>query len=241
MDDSGVEMADFEFIRKTAEGIREEAAKARTALEGTDHTEAVDLKPNVLELLRQTEFLARSFLALLSPPPPLPSGPPPLTTVQLQEMDRRAAINRIWVETNLKSANERSKHVIEIGMLALKSVFLVNGAAIVALLTFLGTVRGPANETMMRVAFADFGVGLVLALVATGVAYITQQLFTFAEQDKAGAVYQAVIQNSPERPNAGASPIANVLQVVGFCLAAGSLLLFIMGAFAALDALFAAR
>ncbi|WP_395648032.1 hypothetical protein [Terricaulis sp.] len=188
---------------------------------------------------RTTAILSGIILELMPPPPPQQQqGPPPPNPFQLHEMERQAAINRIWTESHLKGADDRSKHVIEIAVVTMRSVFLVNGASIVALLTFLGTGRGPLESVMLRIAFQHFGIGLVLALLAMGVAYVAQQMFSMSEYDKANAVYTAVIRNEPERPSGGQSATGLVCQIGAFCLAAGSLLFFILGAFASLDGLF---
>lgn len=229
-------MADLENIRQALNQLRSEANAARADIENNTDPSADGLKAAIMGMQRTNAILAGIILELM--PPQQQQGAQPPNPVHLHEMERQAAINRIWTESHLKGADERSKHVIEIAVVTLRAVFLVNGAAIVALLTFLGTGRGPAGSIMMRIAFQDFGIGLVLALLAMGVAYVAQQMFSMSEYDKANAVYTAVIRNEPERPIGGQSATGLVCQIGAFCLAAGSLLFFILGSFAALAALF---
>lgn len=215
--------------------IRDEANNLKVGLENTETPTDAQIRAALIFTHQEISVLAAALVQLVTPgampPPQIPPG-------QLFDMERRAAINRIWTESHLKGADDRSKLVVEIGIVALRSVFLVNGAAIVALLTFLGNVETVVNPTMLQVAFRDFTIGLVLCLIAMGLSYITQQLFSHSEYDRAGAVYVAVINNEPERPDAGQSPTGLVLQIAAFVLAAGSLLFFCLGAFAALSGLF---
>jgi hypothetical protein len=229
-------MVDIEYIRQTLFRLREEAEAARHDLEGTIEPNVETFKASILVLQRHTAVLSSIILDLMPPPQPQSVAPP--NPFQLHEMERQAAINRIWTEAHLKGADDRSKHVVEIAVVALRSVLLVNGAAIIALLTFLGTGRGSIDPVMMRVAFQDFGIGLVLSLLAMSVAYVAQQMFSTSEYEKANAVYKAVIQNEPERSSGGKYAAGLGFQIAAFCLAAGSLLFFILGSFAALEALF---
>lgn len=79
----------------------------------------------------------------------------------------------------LKSQYDR--HLKEYGQLAMRTIFLLNGGAIIALLTLMGSVIGRGNETievypaLFVPAFAKFGIGLV-ATVGTMVAAYTNYL-----------------------------------------------------------------
>jgi hypothetical protein len=229
-------MADLENIRQALNQLRQEANAARADIKGNAEPDAEALKMAITGMQRIGAVLSGIILELI--PPPQPQGASPPNPFQLHEMERQAAINRIWTEAHLKGADDRSKHVIDIAVVTLRRVFLVNGAAIIALLTFLGTGRSSTNSVMMRVAFQDFGIGLVLSLLAMGVAYIAQQMFSMSEYDRANAVHTAVIRNEPERPSGGQYAPGLVFQIAAFCLAAGSLLFFILGSFASLEALF---
>lgn len=67
----------------------------------------------------------------------------------------------------------------ELGQAALKSMMLVNGGAIVGLLTFVGNKGTVANACALKMAMGMFGVGLFLGLLAYFGAYFSQAQFMF--------------------------------------------------------------
>jgi len=71
--------------------------------------------------------------------------------------------------------------VISLGQSALKSCTIINGGAAVALLAFIGNIVLKRNTTALTGGIADalfaFGVGLLLASLATGSTYLAQYLY----------------------------------------------------------------
>ncbi len=73
---------------------------------------------------------------------------------------------------------------VEFAVLALRTLVLVNGAAVIALLTFVGQVwandqrNGSGMAHILFWPLIFFLTGLVMALVATILAYITQMITT---------------------------------------------------------------
>jgi hypothetical protein len=65
---------------------------------------------------------------------------------------------------------------ITFGGLALRSAILVNGGAAVACLTFLGNVKG--NYILLANSLGFYVSGVLLAVMATGGAYLSQGMFT---------------------------------------------------------------
>ena len=74
--------------------------------------------------------------------------------------------------------------VVEFAVLALRTLVLVNGAAVIALLTFVGKVwandqrNGSGMAHILFWPLIFFLSGLIMALVATILAYITQMITT---------------------------------------------------------------
>jgi hypothetical protein len=161
-----------------------------------------------------------------------------LTDVQRYEIERRDAINRIWTARHLRRAADRATQAAASGFAALRSVFLVNGAGVVALLTFLGADRGPFDSVHIRYAFGFFVIGLILSLLGMAASYLAQLSVSNAETDRANAVYQAVIENEPERASASWLPVGVRFQGGAVALGVASLLFFALGAFAALNGIF---
>ena len=70
-------------------------------------------------------------------------------------------------------AVEHFKSVISMAELSLKSSILINGAAAIALLTFVGNGKGAIKEYIVFGIFV-FGLGALLGGLATLFAYLTQ-------------------------------------------------------------------
>ncbi len=92
---------------------------------------------------------------------------------------------RIWevqMEDRLGRDAEMMGGIIAYGNLALKSVILVNGAAAVALLAFLGHIWG-TNDATLNVAVKAgeslgwFVAGTCVGVAAAGMAYVAQVVF----------------------------------------------------------------
>jgi hypothetical protein len=76
---------------------------------------------------------------------------------------------------------ETYKSMVTLGQGALKLTFALNGAAIIAIMTFLGNLSTPGTPAPnMRGPLVCFLVGLVCSGLATGTAYLTQ-FFNFNE------------------------------------------------------------
>lgn len=65
----------------------------------------------------------------------------------------------------------------QLGQSALKSMMLVNGGAIIALLTFIGNEAHIANASYLKCGLSMFGAGLFLSLLAYFAAYLGQADF----------------------------------------------------------------
>lgn len=69
--------------------------------------------------------------------------------------------------------------VMTFGVLALKSAILINGGAAIACLTFLGNTQD--DYSLLAKSLGLYVLGVLLAGVATAVAYISQSFFTYDE------------------------------------------------------------
>ena len=230
-------MADAQSTAMILANVAIEAGGLKDQLEAKPTLTEEEVRESLLLTHREILALSKAIHDLLTTPAQ-PPQPPPSSAAQQYEMERRDHVNRIWLESHLKGADDRSKFVVDIGLMAIRSIFLVNGGAIVALLTFLGTGRGPLNSIMLQISFRDFTTGLALSLAAMGIAWIGQQLFSQHEYDKASAVYQSVITNQPEQPTMDRYAVGTILQIITAVLAIGGLLFFCLGAFDAMSGLF---
>tara|TARA_R110001606_G_scaffold264379_1_gene413046 strand:+ start:621 stop:944 length:324 start_codon:yes stop_codon:yes gene_type:complete len=66
---------------------------------------------------------------------------------------------------------------IEFALVGLRSLFIVNGGALIALLTFIGNIDLESRSLLsLQWSFLGFGAGLFFALVATFFSYFSQGL-----------------------------------------------------------------
>ncbi|HRK64394.1 MAG TPA: hypothetical protein PLN53_08355 [Terricaulis sp.] len=93
----------------------------------------------------------------------------------------RRDLVRIKYEQGLASVSDRSKAVFEFAYIALKSLILVHGGALIGLLTFLGNFPQAANASGAWWAYAAFVFGLFTALLAVIFSYAAQTYFFWAE------------------------------------------------------------
>ncbi len=85
----------------------------------------------------------------------------------------------------LADAQNRLDYADGYGQSALKSAFLVNGGAIVALLTFVGNVESTVDIEGLFWAFVSFIAGLIASLLGYLGAYFSQNYFYLAMLDEA--------------------------------------------------------
>lgn len=94
---------------------------------------------------------------------------------------------KLEYEHNHNNDREMFQSVMEASSAALKSSFLMNGAATIALLTLVGsTVSNPPKEfpdffsNTSHAAFL-FSMGVLFTAIATGIKYLTQSLYATAK------------------------------------------------------------
>lgn len=91
--------------------------------------------------------------------------------------------------------NHSSMKTIENGQSAVRGCFLINGGAILGLLTFMGNAKNQNYFTeMLMFSFGLFITGLVNAVSASGVSYFAQSHYTHTKNSSGdGWTYLAVI------------------------------------------------
>ncbi|MGE0532112.1 MAG: hypothetical protein AB7G40_14475 [Hyphomonadaceae bacterium] len=98
-------------------------------------------------------------------------------------------LDKARVEALYRSATERGKFVIDFAMLGLRSLTLVNGGAIVGILTFLGHNEHMAVRPALWAGFSSLIAGLALSLIAIVCAYVAQHLFSFQDHHGADKIF----------------------------------------------------
>jgi hypothetical protein len=88
-------------------------------------------------------------------------------TIQQQTFDA----GKEYARQTLEYALQHDRHLKDYGQMALRSVFLLNGGAIIAILTFIGTTAGKTVANIVVVpasfipAFTCYAVGLLCATI----------------------------------------------------------------------------
>jgi len=81
-------------------------------------------------------------------------------------------------EASIKEAADRLHFQQEIGLTACKSGILVNGGAIIGLLTFIGNQPAIKNANGLKFAMETFALGILGALLSLYCAYMGQELLS---------------------------------------------------------------
>jgi hypothetical protein len=101
--------------------------------------------------------------------------------------------NLEWYKAQSQADVEMFKSVIQAGQTALRTSFLVNGGAAVALLAFIGNVWAQTQTLVvakaLTLSLSLFSAGVLIGAVATGTTYISQAFFARA-WEKTGYGFQ---------------------------------------------------
>jgi hypothetical protein len=140
--------------------------------------------------------------------------------------------------SNVAEGAERLKFQIEFAQSTLRNLHLVNGGAIVALLTLIGNSSANYNEYSISSAFVWFAIGLAVCLAAYFGAFYSQLFFmnaTYKQAWNAQARSEGLAEPYGIKPDAR---LGNLALFTAIFLAVSSLVSFIIGAFVALGGLF---
>jgi hypothetical protein len=118
----------------------------------------------------------------------------------------------------------------------LRNLMLINGGAIISLLTFLGNTRGLYDAASLRTAMIAYVAGLVAAVVAHLTAYISQNIALWHVHELIGAVQTSMLDEDSEAIS-DKSKFVNLFILAGVLLSGVSLTAFGIGSWKTLDAL----
>ncbi len=134
-------------------------------------------------------------------------------------------------------AHARLGHAISLGQGTVRSLFLVNGGALIALLTLVGNTGVEVEHRALFFAFIWFGAGLFLTLVAS-LTFALSQMFFMQSSNTEGWKAQAAkhgheySENGDLDDRRGDTFLASTIVLALF-----SIVFFIIGSFVALDAI----
>lgn len=149
--------------------------------------------------------------------------------------------NAIRMAHYFEDARISSKGAIDFASIGLRSLFLVNGGALLALLTFIGNAGIPENASeSYSFAFFAFGAGVIFALISVFFSYFSQGVAGLVSAYDADWIYFSQIEGKKvaEELKADGNRERKVNQrlryiAVGCALASGAL--FTIGIFFAFD------
>lgn len=135
------------------------------------------------------------------------------------------------LDHHLSDAIERIKSQNEFSQSAFRALLLINGGAIVAMLTYAGNVLKPDGVANLTLAFVGYASGLLCTVIAMIAAYFSQG----AAFDHAWTESQRLLGKPVPESKGSAVNLANRIIAVGLVI--GALAGFVLGSAAALDAL----
>lgn len=133
---------------------------------------------------------------------------------------------RIYGEHMLHDSEMRLQYQHEYALAGLKTLVLINGGAIIALLTYIGNTNRRTSEAVMS-AFGGYAAGIILAVLAYLFAYTSQQHFmnSSTAHGYRALGHEADMDTDKEEKDGGirsaAAMVLAVLSLIGFI--AGSL------------------
>ena len=137
----------------------------------------------------------------------------------------------------LKESEDRLRFQIEFAQAALGNLLLVNGGAILALLTALGNSRLEHDDRGVFWSFVWFGCGLSTALLAYFCAFYSQLHFYNSASYKTWNTQAQLHALEAQYDHVGDFSRGNLALFLGAMLAFLSLAMFVTGSFVALEAL----
>lgn len=145
------------------------------------------------------------------------------------------AIARATYAEQLNDAQKRLDFAVGYAQAGLKALFLVNGAAVIALLTFLGNGGGLTEERAIFWAFLWFTCGIASVLVAYFGAFFSQSHYmqhSISQAWNAQAEAHNLVRRSDTTKSRKFGMAWEATAQIG---ALGGLVFFVVGAFVALD------
>ncbi|SMN17531.1 hypothetical protein CRYPA_287 [uncultured Candidatus Thioglobus sp.] len=139
----------------------------------------VDTKANGTEAISCDNLIAYLDEVIASPSDEL-------TTTQFENYKAEL---QVWIEQNKNAHNsniEMFKSVISSGQNALRSAFLLNGGAAIAVLAFLGKLSEEHQDkiTVFSSSLIIFVMGVLAVTMSSGFTYLSQWLYSSTEQKK---------------------------------------------------------
>jgi len=160
----------------------------------------------------------------------------PLATMTPDEQKREAA--RLDYEALMSDAANRLQHQVDLGKVAVQSLTLVNGGAIVALFTLVGQqgIELALDPERLKLAFGFFVAGLFCSLASMFGGFLSQYWYSQTSIEEAWEKQSEMLGDKPKgRDFMRSYKRGSIALAVGLCLAVLSVVSFAAGSWAALS------
>ena len=137
----------------------------------------------------------------------------------------------------LAEGQDRLRYQVDFAQSTIRNLLLVNGGAVLALLTALGNSSIHYDHRGMWWAFFWFGSGLAASLAAFFAAFYSQLFFYNGTMFQAWNAQRSAHDLEPAHDPMPQFRLGNVALSVGIATAVASLVAFVIGSFVALEAL----
>lgn len=138
---------------------------------------------------------------------------------------------------NAQEGMERLKYQVEYSQAALRNLQLVNGGAMIALLTFIGNVDGAIHTNSVFWSFVWFSIGLTTSLTSYLGAYFSQSSFMNVAFSQAWEAQHRAKGSATTYPFDKHMKRGNIALAIAIGLAIASMACFVIGAFVAIEGL----
>lgn len=161
----------------------------------------------------------------------------------MDESERIHELDKLRTELLYRAAFERGKFVIDFAIMGIRSLVVINGGAIVAILTFLGHYQGTRINDAIIDGLVYLIAGLGCALITNVLAYLAQQSFSLQEHHGANKIFFMTRRSSPHIVKESGIDedrnfsVGTTLQYAAISFAVTSFSLFSIGSIAAVLAL----
>lgn len=142
---------------------------------------------------------------------------------------------RRLAENYLRDANDRLQYQQEFSVAGFKTLILINGGAIISLLTYIGHSTGDSAAHNLATAFVAYAAGLVVAMLAYLAGYFSQA--NFMQDSTLRAYEQLGIEAETKKSADDFRKSGNIAVGIGVGLSVLSLTAFIAGSSFAMSAL----
>lgn len=159
----------------------------------------------------------------------------PEATPPAPDAAEERAIALLEYENLQTDAGRRLEHLNGAAQSVLRGLTVANGGAIVALFTFIGNARPSVDAASLKTAFAFYGGGLILTLLASFASFFTHSAFMMSDIEEMRNARDRAHGRQGDRDYMTHYARGNLCEVIGVVSAVLALAAFLIGSWFALS------